>query len=286
MLTIKDILLTSRPFWWITTSAPFVLGYWTGQPAITAVLIIGALYFIFPYNLFLYGVNDIFDYESDIRNPRKAGIEGAVLAKSKHRPLATVILAFNLPFWLYFLAVGDPAARLWLGLIIFMALAYSIKYLRFKEVPVLDSFTSAFHYTSPFMLGVLLSGGRELYLPIYAAFYIWSMSNHAFGAIQDIKPDREAGIASIATRLGASRVVRLCLAGYTLAAILPAALYGIYGLLPAMLLTPYIGLVAATWPYRHKSNHPIFHRHWQFFTYLNYAVGAALTIYLIAIAYY
>ena len=37
------------------------------------------------------------------------------------------------------------------------------------------------------------------------------MATHAFGAVQDVVPDREAGIASIATAFGARATVRLAL---------------------------------------------------------------------------
>lgn len=283
-LNAKEVLLTARPFWWITTAVPFVTGYLANQTDLSRALLAGAVYFLFPYNLFLYGVNDIFDYESDVRNPRKAGIEGAVLAKHKHRSLLMIILLLNIPFWLYFLAIGDVWSNGWLLLIIFMALAYSVKGLRFKEVPLLDSFTSAFHYTSPFLFGIFLARGTRLWLGAYLIFYIWAMCNHAFGAIQDIKPDREAGIASIATKLGAANVIKICLAGYSLAALLPITLFGMKGAVPALLLLVYVMLVARTFPYRDQADHPIFHKSWQRFTYLNYGIGAAMTIYIIFLA--
>ena len=34
-----------------------------------------------------------------------------------------------------------------------------------------------------------------------SAFLLWGMASHALGAVQDIRPDREAGIGSIATVL-------------------------------------------------------------------------------------
>ena len=48
-------------------------------------LVIGTLFFLVPYNLAMYGINDVFDYESDLRNPRKGGAHGAVLDRRMHR---------------------------------------------------------------------------------------------------------------------------------------------------------------------------------------------------------
>ena len=70
-ITIKEVLFVSRPVSWINTAAPFLVGYLITVQSFDITAIIGLLYFLFPYNLLMYGVNDIYDYESDIKNPRK-----------------------------------------------------------------------------------------------------------------------------------------------------------------------------------------------------------------------
>ena len=50
------------------------------------------------------------------------------------------------------------------------------------------------------------------------AYFLWGMASHAFGAVQDVVADREAGISSIATAFGAARTVRFALVAYALAA--------------------------------------------------------------------
>jgi 1,4-dihydroxy-2-naphthoate octaprenyltransferase len=87
---IASILKASRPVSWINTAFPFAAGYFMATREVDAVLIVGTLFFLVPYNLLMYGVNDVFDYESDLRNPRKGGIEGDVIrdrsrAKQVHR---------------------------------------------------------------------------------------------------------------------------------------------------------------------------------------------------------
>ena len=42
-----------------------------------------------------------------------------------------------------------------------------------------------------------------------APFFLWGAASHAFGAVQDVVADREAGIGSIATVIGARATVRL-----------------------------------------------------------------------------
>lgn len=280
-ITFKELLVVSRPFWWVNTAMPFVASYYiiNGQVGIT--LLVGVIYFAFAYNLLMYGVNDIFDYESDIRNPRKVGVDGSVMDKSKHGSLWLWIMAVNVPLLLWLMLMGNSDANWWLLLMIFMALAYSIAELRFKEIPILDSFTSSFHYTSPFIYGVLLAGPAEFYWPAFLAFFIWVMANHAFGAIQDITPDREGGIASVATKLGASKTILFVLIGYCIAAVLPVIVYGRQGILATLLLLPYVVLVAQTLRHRRDDQAPAFRKAWKRFLYWNYIAGFVLTLALI-----
>lgn len=284
-LSTREVLVVSRPFWWINTAAPFIASYGIIAGRQDAALWVGIVYFAFVYNLVMYGVNDIFDYESDIKNPRKiaAGIDGSVLAKSKHPRLWLWIVLTALAPTAYLFSIGNTESNIWLAIMIFMVFAYSVKGLRFKEIPLLDSATSSFHYTSPFIYGGLLAGSSELYLPAFATFYIWVMANHAFGAIQDIKPDRDAGIKSIATVLGASRTIIFVLVGYTTAAVLPVIFYGAEGLVVSVLLSPYIYIVARTLPKRHDSTSHLFSRGWKQFLYVNYAVGFAFTMLLLKV---
>ena len=78
-LMIGSIVRASRPVSWINTAYPFAAGYIMVERQVDAVLIVGTLFFLIPYNLLMYGINDVFDYESDLLNPRKGGIEGDVV---------------------------------------------------------------------------------------------------------------------------------------------------------------------------------------------------------------
>jgi 4-hydroxybenzoate polyprenyltransferase len=204
-----------------------------------------------------------------------------VLAKRKHKPLLLIIHLLNIPFIAYLAWVGDASSACFLAIILFMAYAYSVPGLRFKERAGLDSLTSAFHYTSPFIFGVLLAGGTELFLPGWIAFFLWAASNHAFGAIQDIKPDKKAGIRSVATRFGAEKVLIFCLSAYSVAAALPLIFYGLNGLPVSLALLAYVALVWRTVPYRAHDTNPVFHRSWQRLTYMNYICGGLISMYLI-----
>lgn len=222
----------------------------------------------------MYGVNDIYDYESDIKNPRKDGsINGSVLPLSLHGTLWKVMLVVNVPFWLYFAYIGSQVSAIFFALIIFMVFAYSQKGWRFKEKPVLDSFTSAFHYSSPFIFGLLLYESKNLWLGIFLAFFAWVAANHAFGAIQDITPDKKAGISSVATALGASKTLYFSIGLYVLAAIIPVVFYGQFGLLGTVAVLPYLLIVLRCLPARGNDRSQLFSSSWRYFLYCNYIVG-------------
>lgn len=85
MRVLRGILAASRPLSWVNTAVPFALTYLLAQGEFSALLVVGFIFFLIPYNIAMYGMNDVFDYESDIVNPRKGGVEGAVLPKTMHR---------------------------------------------------------------------------------------------------------------------------------------------------------------------------------------------------------
>ncbi|MDQ1513821.1 MAG: hypothetical protein QOC59_1663, partial [Microbacteriaceae bacterium] len=217
---LRQLLTASRPLSWVNTAYPFALTLLLLQrPLDPVLLVVGTVYFLVPYNLAMYGINDVFDYESDLRNPRKGGVEGAVLAPRYHRPILLAVLVTNVPFLAALVLLGRPASWAVLALSVFAVIAYSAPRLRFKERPLLDSVTSSIHFVSPAGYALALSGrapdARTLLL--LAAFFCWGIASHAFGAVQDIPADRQAGIGSVATVVGARATVALAFALYAAA---------------------------------------------------------------------
>jgi len=206
-----------------------------------------------------------------------------VLSKSKHQSLWMWIGLINVPFIGYLFYTGNLQSNLWFGLMLFMVVAYSLNGLRFKEIPLLDSVTSSFHYTSPVMLALLLTNDAATYAPAFIAYFLWAMANHAFGAIQDIKPDREASIKSIATQLEAKRTTSFVLTLYIGAAVISAWFYGMVGLVAAGLICMNIIGVARTVKHTADSTNPIFRNMWNVFIKTNYLAGMIMTIVLIVV---
>lgn len=281
---IRDLLTASRPLSWINTAYPFAAAYLLVAREVDAALVIGALFFLLPYNLAMYGVNDVFDYASDLANPRKGGVEGALLSPARHRTVLRAAALSSLPFVVALVVLGDPLSWIVLTVSLFAVVAYSAPPLRFKEIPLLDSITSSVHFVSPAVYGVVLAGGSFTpgLIAVLAAFFLWGVASHAFGAVQDVLPDRAAGIASIATAFGAARTVRLALGCWTAAGLLMLTT-GLPGAFAALLAVPYL-LAAAPYARVSDADSARANRGWRRFLWINYACGFAVTILLILFA--
>ncbi|WP_430868028.1 prenyltransferase [Demequina aurantiaca] len=286
---IRSIVKASRPISWVNTAFPFAAAYLMVTHQVDALFIVGTLFFLIPYNLLMYGINDVFDYESDLANPRKGGIEGDVIrdrerARRVHRGILIACAVTVIPPLVWLLFQGSGAAAVTLLLVVFGVIAYSAPRLRFKERPFLDSLTSALHFAGPLIYALVLTGapltGAGVW-PIWAAFVAWGMASHAFGAVQDVRADREGGIGSIATVMGARVTVWFALAMYVLAAAL-------------LLFLPWPGILAAVLPLIYAASVARFlgvtdetcedaNRGWKTFLWLNQPVGFLVTLLLIAV---
>ncbi|MGO2779917.1 prenyltransferase [Glutamicibacter arilaitensis] len=284
---IRGIVASSRPISWVNTAYPFAAAYLLAGGGVDWKFILGTVFFLFPYNLLMYGVNDVFDYESDMRNPRKGGIEGAVLSKQSHKALLIACTVCSLPFLIVLAAGGDAASNITLAVSIFAVLAYSAPRLRFKERPGLDSLTSAVHFVSPAVYGWVLAGSAvqaEQWM-VFLAFLLWGMASHALGAIQDIIPDRQGGLGSIATVLSARKTIYLVLACYLLAGGLVAVGVSGIGRWAAVLSLPYVLNVLPHLGISDASSGTV-NRGWKRFLWINYLCGFLLTMPLIFSAFF
>ncbi|MGO1439564.1 MAG: prenyltransferase [Brevibacterium yomogidense] len=282
---LRHLVVTSRPLSWINTAYPFGAAWLLAGGGLDATFWVGCFFFLVPYNLAMYGINDVFDFESDLRNPRKGGLEGDVLDRRVHRTVLWAAALTCVPFVVWLLVAGGPQAITAvipvLGLSLFAVVAYSVRGLRFKEIPLLDSLTSSTHFSSPawVALAVLSTWPSPAGWCGLAAFFLWGVASQAFGAVQDVGPDREAGLGSIATVLGARATVWVSLAGYVAAGVLalgagPVLQWAALG------AVPYIVSVARFVTVTDQTSADA-HRGWTTFLWLNYLVGFGVTMLLL-----
>jgi len=282
---LKALFVSSRPLSWINTAFPFAAAYFVTTRELDIAFFVGTLYFLIPYNLAMYGINDVFDYESDLRNPRKGGVEGALLAPELHRPTVLAAVFTNVPFLVVLVILGNPLSWVVLAISVFAVIAYSAKGLRFKEKPFLDSLTSSTHFVSPAIYGLVLAGATftpQLWA-VLGAFFLWGIASHAFGAVQDVVADREADISSIATVIGARATARLSVIAYLLAGVL-LVVSAWPGPLAAILALPYAAVCARFWNITDADAESA-NRGWRRFLLLNFITGFFVTMLLIWFAF-
>jgi len=141
--------------------------------------------------------------------------------------------------------------------------------------------TSSVHFVGPMLFGLLLAGnsfGSTLQLAT-VAFFLWGAGSHAFGAVQDIRADREAGIASVATNLGARNTVRIAVVLYLVAAVLLLALPDRFWQ-ASFAAIPYLIVVGSQLGITDETCEQA-NRGWKRFLFLNFLAGAWIMALLI-----
>lgn len=189
---------------WINTIGPAVVGMWLVGDLWRWEALPLLLWLTCPFNLLIYGVNDIFDLDTDAKNPRKGSLEGARIRPEEVQPILRAVLLTNAPFFVYFffLPVG---ASLWMFLYAALFVFYSAPPLRFKARPYFDSLSNA-AYAFPLVF-VPLALGEGVVWPAALGLMAWSAAKHTFDAVQDVDEDRNVGIRTTAVRLGVRGVV-------------------------------------------------------------------------------
>lgn len=229
----------SRFRFWIYTGGTYVVGYALGMDSWTAFFdpgyVLFLLYFFFPANLLIYGVNDWWDQETDRFNPKKDVKEYRISDADGRDLLLLLALAGAVSLALLF--VLDTVGQALLLAFLFLSYFYSAPPLRFKEVPVLD-FSSNMLYVVPGILGYYIAGGALPSLALVLAGYLHIAAMHLFSAIPDIRFDTAAGMTTTAVVLGRRRSLLLCLSFWSGLAALVIYLAGLHPLSLLVLIYP------------------------------------------------
>lgn len=197
---IRRLVEISRPVLWVNTIGTTVIAMWLSGYLWTWEIVPILIWVTFPFNLLIYGVNDIYDQDTDADNDRKGGYGGAKIKPSETKMIGWGVILTNVPFLVYFAATLPVAAVAWMALYAFSFWQYSATPLRFKGRPILDSLSNA-DYAFPLVFVPFALGVQ----PVWAAaigLMTWSMAKHVYDAIQDIDEDREAGIRTTAVAFG------------------------------------------------------------------------------------
>ncbi len=274
---MKKIIQLSRPRFWIYVLGPFLLTLAVLYPLSEHLLpfIVFALYFTFPANILIYGINDLYDRETDIHNEKKKIYE-KTLEDTDDPTLKKVIIFSNVPFIIYAGFTLSPLALLFFFLFLIFAYEYSAPPLRAKAIPFIDSLVSGILYILPVCISwVIVTSSLPPLLPILAGV-LWSIGMHAYSAVPDINADMQAQIKTGATVLGKDTMLYLC---------------GILFMIASSIAYPYIGVFAYVGGYVYitlivlsvrKKNPDEVLSIYKFFPIVNTLIGAGIFLILLS----
>ena len=186
---------------------------------------------MFPANLLVYGINDIFDWETDQNNPKKEAYE-VLVTPSDHNKLIGWIFILNFPINFYDSSFAIVAFLLF-------SMGYSAAPIRAKTKPILDSIFNVL-YILPGVFAYFLAGGNNFHFAAFGAAWLWAMAMHAYSAIPDISVDRAASTPTVATFLGFNGTLVFCFVCYALCALLA---FPFLGMVAGVLGAVYLGLM-------------------------------------------
>ena len=200
---LKRLIEISRPVLWVNTIGTTVMGMWLAGYLFTPAIIPILIWVTFPFNLLIYGINDIFDQETDNINARKGSYEGAHIYPHEVKPIWIGVLVTNIPFLIYFALTLPWQAVAWMIAYSLFFTFYSAPPLRFKARKYLDAFSNT-DYAFPLAFVPLALGHEPVWLAVIGLM-AWSIAKHAYDAIQDIPQDSDTGIITTAVHLGPTK---------------------------------------------------------------------------------
>lgn len=275
---ILYLLKTSRTRFWTYVLGPALLGFFlslnTGsEVSITLPQALGILYFTLPANLLIYGINDIFDGDTDQYNPKKSTYENHH-KKSQTKFLATAIAVLNIPFLAYFFLTQNQQVIYSLIAFLFFSIQYSATPIRAKAKPFIDGIFN-FLYVAPALVLISMVNPQLISteaIPLILAGTFWCMAMHCFSAIPDIEADNKAKLRTTAVLLGRKGALAYCFVLYSLTALINCYYFPLY----TAVLFVYPFMILYTFFNQEKT-----FQIYKYFPYLNTLVGFILSLQVI-----
>jgi 4-hydroxybenzoate polyprenyltransferase len=203
-MSFATVLKVSRPRFWHYTAGTFLIGSLFGMVGFAGLLspwfIVHFLFFLWFANVFIYGVNDWFDRDTDAFNPKKDAKEHRVQRKEKRELFFWLYLSFFVAIVLNVVWFSPVLLVLWLCFF-FLSFFYSVPPLRFKAFPFVDFLSNAL-YLFPGFIGYYFASGSLPSFEAVIAGWAWVGGMQLFSAIPDIVADKRAKLRTTAVVLG------------------------------------------------------------------------------------
>lgn len=203
-MKIIDIIKISRPASWVIFPLAFYIGLTVSGVKLSTVAFFIMISLSFPFCLFGYGINDIYDFESDRKNPRKKSIINGHVVYPKYKNTIKKIAFISLSPLIVSVILTKNLLTIFLSLVfIILGYYYSAPPIRIKERPPFDSLSNGLIYgLLPFSLGFSLSGS----FTGFSISYLWATlciaAVHAVSSMMDFKVDKKIRVTTFAIKFG------------------------------------------------------------------------------------
>jgi len=193
----------SRPGTWAILPLIFILGFTDSKAILSWQSLLQIIALGFPLELFINGVNDIYDIDSDTKNPRKNNFWLGTALDRKNIKKAT--LASLVGFVITLLAglfTLNLENIIWLSIGLIFGFIYSVPPIRLKERPVIGLPSYAVGFLSAYFMGFSFNGSffEAGWKPWVLSLLVVALGCIAF--LADYSADLLAKQKTIATRLG------------------------------------------------------------------------------------
>lgn len=209
---ILKYIRISRPRFWLYLVGPYYIGVISVISSPTELLslssILGAIFFLFVGNMYLYGINDFFDADTDQFNPKKQDKEH--LLKTQDRKSLRRLLALCGLLYVFFgLLLHENLSRILLLIFFVLSTIYSAPPFRLKAHILFDSLSNVL-YILPGLISYYELAGHFPSAAGVVAASLWCVSMHLYSAIPDIEADKKAGLRTTAIWLGHQQSLGVC----------------------------------------------------------------------------
>ncbi len=221
-MNLKTLIKISRPRFWLYAAGTFLVGAVAGVQTLTdlinPLLLVYLVYFIFFANIYIYGINDLFDDDTDQFNAKKDDKEHRLRMLERRALTIWVVASLVLGIVLAFFTPNSTTMWLW---ILFLALAgcYSAYPFRFKAKPVIDAASNVHYAVIGFLAYSFITGDVP---PVWAmlAAWAWTASMHIYSAVPDIESDAKANLSTTAVVLGHKLSLVVCFVLWIISSVL------------------------------------------------------------------
>ncbi len=211
------LISVSRPRFWLYIGGTYAVGYAAGAARLSDFLSVSfwlyLVFFLILANIFLYGINDFFDVDTDQFNTKKGDRENLLL-KSQRTFLCGVLIFVASITGLIITFASSARIQILLGMFFLLSFLYSAPPVRFKARPFLD-FASNILYGLPGFIGYVQTSGHLPSWQVVIAVFFWTSAMHLFSAIPDITSDKQAGLLTTAVLVKTKFSLLLCFIFWT-----------------------------------------------------------------------